>query len=503
MHKRLFGIVVLLALLLALGGPAFAQSEISGASNGSPIAPENASSVQQLARYGRGTISGGMWTPDGSKVIIASSIGVWVYDAADLSAEPLLLVRHTVPVTAVTVSADSSMVASGDQDGELVVWDLATGEVKFQTDTGFSRLSAIAFRPDGTQIATAASDEIKLWTTGGAEQGLLEGHSRTINELFYLPDGATLASASDDNTVRLWDVASASEKAVLEGHTNSIRAMSISADGAQIATGASDRFIRLWDAAEGTETFVSEELPGRVVDLAFTPDGTQLVTVDDRRNLSLWNAGSSAPVWTLEFDATINGLALSPDGATIGLVMQDQSILTYNLADGAKGETILGHTYQAGGAVFNLDSTRIAAGYTDDLTRMWDLETGEQVWIQEGFGLGDANQTSIAYSPDGSVLASKDGFGVFLRNPEAGQQLAYLETEGLAETMAFSPDGAVIATGDWDGILTLWNVTTGAKLAELHTHTDRINSIAFSADGSMIVTASYDGSIRLWGVPAG
>lgn len=503
MYRRLTAIMMVLAMLVAFSAPAFAQSQIFGSSNGSPIAPENASGVQQLARYGRGEITDGLWTPDGSKMIVASSIGIWVYDTADMATEPMLLVRHEVPVTAVAVSADSSMIASGDTNGELVLWDLATGEAKFQTDTGFSRINAIAFKPDGTQIASAASDEIKLWNAAGAEQGLLEGHTRTINALFYTPDGATLISASDDNSVRLWDAVTVTEKQVLEGHTNSIRAMALSADGSQIVTGANDKFVRVWDAADGSETFVSSEFAGNIVDLAFTPDGTQIVTADARRNLAVWNAGTNAPVWSLELDVTINGLAVSPDGASIGVMLQDQSIVMYNLADGAKGDTILGHTYRAGGAVFNLDGTQIAAGYTDDLTRVWDLAEGNQVWIQEGYGLGDANQISIAYSPDGSVLASKDGFGVFLRNPEAGQQLAYLDTEGLAETMAFSPDSKIIATGDWDGILTLWNVTTGAKLVELHAHTNRINSIAFSADGSMIVSASDDGSVRLWGVPAG
>ncbi|KAF2195146.1 WD40 repeat-like protein [Zopfia rhizophila CBS 207.26] len=189
---------------------------------------------------------------------------------------------------------------------------------------------AMAFSPDGKQLASASWDEtVRPWdaATGAALQ-MLEGPSGSFNDDWYLawaqgdtalavvisPDGKQLASAS---WVRLWDVATGAALQTLKGHSDFIRTVAFSPDGKQLASASDDGTVRLWDAATGAalQTLGGHSLSAHAV--AFSPDGKQLVSASYDKTVRLWKTATGAALQTLEVDGNVQALAFSSDGSCL------------------------------------------------------------------------------------------------------------------------------------------------------------------------------------------
>jgi hypothetical protein len=162
-------------------------------------------------------------------------------------------------------------------------------------------VSALAFHPNGSLLASGSADQtIRLWDTAtAAEQACLSGHGGAVTGLAFSPDGSLLASGSEDSSVRLWDVARATRHAKLEGHTAPVTCVTFSPDGHLLASASADTTVRLWEVSTGRELLCLEGHSAKVNALAFSPDGAFLVSGGDDKTVRAWDASTGAQLWQL------------------------------------------------------------------------------------------------------------------------------------------------------------------------------------------------------------
>ncbi len=224
------------------------------------------------------------FSPDGTTLASGGDDGavrLWDVASGTLIAtikehEDILIVPDVYSVNAVlrvAFSPDGTTLASGYENGDVLLWDVASGTLKATHKEHTDRVHIVVFSPDSTTLATASWDgTLHLWdvASGTLKATIEEYTSRnntalfSLNSLVFSSDGTTLATAYWDDTVRLWDVASGTLTATLKGHTGMVRSVALSPDGATLASGSNDGTVLLWEFTPTTQPVVQ---PQRVADV--------------------------------------------------------------------------------------------------------------------------------------------------------------------------------------------------------------------------------------------
>ena len=244
------------------------------------------------ARLGQGSITGNIaYSPDGTSLAVAGSIGIWVYDTMTHQ-EVALLTGHTSWVESVVFSPDGTTIASGSNDRTVRLWDVATGAHRHTLTGHTGWVESVVFSPDGTTLASGSTDKtVRLWDVAtGAHQHTLTGHTGWVESVVFSPAGITLASGGGrpGNTVRLWDVATGTHRHTLTGHTSAVLNVALSPDGNTVASGSKDKTVRLWNVATGAHRRTLTGHAGEVNSVVFSPDGTTLASGSEDGTILLW-----------------------------------------------------------------------------------------------------------------------------------------------------------------------------------------------------------------------
>jgi WD40 repeat protein len=276
---------------------------------------------------------------------------------------------------------------------------------EFAVNDGKDVIYGVTLSPDGKTLAGASSERIiELWDLPSNKKlQTLKGHTGRVYDVNFSPDGKRLVSASDDRKVIIWEVATGKILNTLEGHQERVYTAIFSPDGRIIASSGSDRTIRLWNAETGKPISILAE-KSWVYDVSFTPDGKVLASGSKDGAIRLWNVETGKAVKTLvESGSSVRSLVYSRDGKAIASAMEDNTVRLWDGMTGQLKDVLTGHTGEVHTLDFSNDGRLLASGSADKTIRIWYLKDkrSPQVLSEHERGV-----TSVGFSTDQKLLIS-------------------------------------------------------------------------------------------------
>jgi WD40 repeat protein len=440
---------------------------------------------------------------DGETAVTAGEDGIvqlWDLGAGAASGPPLFDSERDA--LSVAFSADDSLVLSGNGRGEMMGWEVAGGAETFDSFNAHSSdIWEIVFSPNGESVATASSDgHIRLWDL--SLQLLAEpfaGETEDVRGVQFLHDGDLLAAGDENGQVRVWDIGSNREVQVTGvGHGAQVLASSLDADGTNLVTlGLDQRLIPWLVPARGASSFVGQE--EGAFGLAVSPDGARLAVGDGSGSVRIFSTETGemmlGPVG-VGSDA-VWGLAFTTDGERLVSGSADGSLA---VIDAASGEVTHSAASAHDGAVRSIVVSEdfVLSGGDDEVVRGW-TESLAPIGDDMGSHLGGV--TDMALSGDGVLAVSDRSGSVHFWDPEqaspAGDPLS--AEDNAIWGVAWSPEGDRLATASDDWAAYVWDVATHDLIAKLTSLPQGGTGVAFLG-GETIATTSRDGSVRLFDV---
>lgn len=302
------------------------------------------------------------------------------------------------------------------------------------------------------------------------------GHTSRITSIAWSPNGAYLASACYDKTVRLWQAANGKHIFIYREHSARVNAVSWSPDSKYLATASDDHTVQIWEATTGRAVLPAYTHSGPVSTVSWSPDGTLIASAGTDKGIHVWDAQTHIALPSTPYrDHTdkINVVAWSPDSRALASagkdtrlslweplkIQQKRSFFNSLFFPNQGHKTLFGHGGQIYTLAWSPDGTRIASATSVYGVNIWDV-FAERITCT--FGPRSATiKNSVAWSPDGKYLAiGGNDKTVHIYNVSLQKEaFTYSGHAGFVMSVAWSPDGTRIASAGVDRSIQVWQAT--------------------------------------------
>jgi WD40 repeat protein len=415
-------------------------------------------------------------------------------------------------VGALTFTADNTQIVSGCNNGSNVVASVASGSIvatraAYNTAVRPAAVTSLAFS-SSNRIASGCEDGTicvfdSSWNLLWNSLGAAGAHTTNVTAVAFSADGSLVASASMDQTVKIWSTSSWTLQRTLTGHTNGVASIAFSPDGQEIVSGSVDGTLKIWDRSNGNclVTIAAHALP--VTAALFTPDGARVISGSDDDTIRIWSATTGFVILSLGGQRDfIGAVAFSPDGALCASGGGDGTIEVRNTGDGSLVNLLPGNTNYVSSLAFSPDSTKLASGGgpLDPSIKIWQISDGT---LLQTIPATTNGVMALAWSPDGNTLAAG--------GDSVEQSITFWSTNGTLQgtlpgalswhtngvtALAFSPQGNLLASGGRrpGNMVRLWTNSTGGiwttgvvVRSYLSTATNNnVECVTFSPDGTLV-----------------
>ncbi|KAF2681885.1 WD40 repeat-like protein [Lentithecium fluviatile CBS 122367] len=331
----------------------------------------------------------------------------------------------------------------------------------------------------------------------------LEGHSSYVSSVTFSHDSTLLASASRDDTVKVWDARSGECLSTLKGHSSWVSSVAFSHDSTLLASASADCTVKLWDARSGECLSTFKGHSSWVNSVAFSHDSTLLAYISSGCTVKVWDARSGECLSTLKgHNYSVISVALSYDLTRLASASWDHTVKVWDTCSGECLSTLKGHGQPVGSVAFSYDLTRLASASADGTVKVWDAHSGEclstlrchSLWVH-----------SVAFSYDSARLASaSNDRTVKILDARSGECLQTLEGHSdSVRSVAFSYDSTLLASASYDHTVKVWDARCGKCLSTFKGHSSPVMLVAFSHNSILLASMSSSRTVKVWNTRSG
>ena len=497
MKKVLIIALLLVSILFSLSG--FAQDYMKWG------IPGNAT-----FRLGKGQIYDLKHSPNGDLIAVATSIGVWLYDAHS-GKEIRLLQKHIESVNSLVFSPNGKVLASCGRDG-IHLWEPDTGRHLSTFKESSASVRDLVFSPDGRTLVSTSDRIIRFWDVrNGTISKTLTGHTREILSIAVSPNGKIIVSGSlvhdekeKSNGLRWWDVETG-RTMFFSTNVNSVTALAFSPDGTVLACadGVLDSDgvkIHLFHGVNGQILKTLRGQKSKITTLAFSPDGKMLASSGWDNTISLWDSRSGHYIHTFRGHTSgVRKASFSPDGETLVSGSEDGTIRFWDTSTKQQSFSVSGHWDGVDALAFSTDSKTLVSGIPDATIHKWDVNTGQLMSTL----IGRYGERILAFDMKGRVFASRSSYlekdkKIYIRHIDTGKSRTSMDLGKFSheEKTTFSHDGGTLILTHWnvggaDNAVQFWETfTQHLKFEFVPYENHKVDALVSSPNGTLLAIAT-------------